>query len=107
MADSQLRKGVLELAVLAQLDAKPTYGGGLLEALAELGLELSPGTLYPLLTRLKKSGFLTTHWEESPVGPPRKVYSVTPAGRERSVNLTAEWRDLEAVIDSLLKGPDQ
>lgn len=103
MADTQLRKGVLELIVLRSLHVSPSYGGALLERLNAQGLEVSSGTLYPLLARLKKAGYLTSRWEESPSGPPRKVYVVTDAGRTQLAALTAEWQTLTTIVDTILK----
>ena len=105
MSESQMRKGVLELVVLASLKHQPAYGGALLETLTEsLGSELSSGTLYPLLARLRKTGMLETHGEESPVGPPRKVYQVTDRGSARLKDLHAEWSDLVDAVSTALKG---
>lgn len=106
MADSQLRKGVLELIVLTCLDQHPTYGGALLDRLREdLATPVSSGTVYPLLSRLRKAGHVTSHWEESPSGPPRKVYGLTPRGRTHREELAAEWRQLASTLDSLMEGP--
>ncbi|MDC4232792.1 PadR family transcriptional regulator [Actinomyces sp. B33] len=102
--DSQLKKGALELIVLASLAHEPAYGGALLDRLTATGLALSAGTLYPLLTRMKKTGHITSHWEESPSGPPRKVYSLTPAGRARAHHLASQWRALASIVDTHLKG---
>ena len=105
MAESQMRKGVLELVVLATLKDQPTYGGALLETLTEtLGSDLSSGTLCPLLARLRKTGMLETHWEESPVGPPRKVYRVTARGSTRLEDLQSEWSVLVDAVFTALKG---
>lgn len=104
MADSQLRKGVLELIVLASLAASPTYGGALLSRLSAIGLDVSTGTLYPLLTRLKKAGHIASHWEESPAGPPRKIYDITTQGRQHARELTNEWRTLAHIIETTVKG---
>ncbi|MGX6514096.1 MAG: PadR family transcriptional regulator [Schaalia turicensis] len=102
MADSQLRKGVLELIVLASLSRAPAYDGALLQRLENAGMAVSAGTLYPLLNRLKKAGHLAIHWEESPAGPPRKIYTITAAGRSYGERLAGEWRNLAAVVTSHL-----
>lgn len=108
MVASQLRKGVLDLVVLSSLSESPTYGGALLERLStHPALDVVGGTLYPLLTRLRKLGLLDAHWEESPSGPPRKVYTVTTAGREHLVALREEWRDLRQAVDGLVDAPDR
>lgn len=105
VAETQMRKGVLELVVLATLKRRPTYGGVLLEALTEsFGTEMSAGTVYPLLARLRKNGALTTHWEESPVGPPRKIYRLTTLGVERLRELHADWNVLVDAVTTAVKG---
>lgn len=108
MAASQLRKGVLDLVVISSLTAAPTYGGALLERLARHeALEVVAGTLYPLLTRLRAAGLLDAHWDESPSGPPRKIYTVTPQGRSRLVELQQEWRALQDAVEHLVAGPER
>lgn len=105
MAASQLRKGVLDLVVLASLAAEPCYGGALLERLARHpGIEMTAGTLYPLLTRQRSAGLLETHWEESPSGPPRKIYTITPQGRRHLGELEQEWEALQRAVGLLLAG---
>lgn len=101
MAEAQLRKGVLELIVLAALEKEPTYGGALIE---RLGMEVSSGTLYPLLTRMKNHAWIGSHWEESLSGPPRKIYSVTGKGSERIAELAQEWRALSVFVNEHLEG---
>ncbi|MBZ8176244.1 PadR family transcriptional regulator [Corynebacterium poyangense] len=99
MAESQLRKGALELIVLGTLEKQSAYGGALVARMNhEAGLEVSSGTLYPLLSRLKKAKLLSTDWEESPSGPPRKIYHITPAGVARLQALYSEWEKLSAVV---------
>ncbi|MSS45110.1 PadR family transcriptional regulator [Cutibacterium sp. WCA-380-WT-3A] len=99
MTESQLRKGTVELIVLDLLDSSSSYGGQLLDRLVEeAGVEVSSGTLYPLLGRLRKSGLVTTTWEESPIGPPRKIYELTPAGTKRLSQLKAEWDVLAQAV---------
>ncbi|WOQ17172.1 PadR family transcriptional regulator [Raineyella sp. W15-4] len=100
---TQLRKGALELAVLALLDRAPSYGFEIVEGLAGLpGLEATTGTIYPLLTRLKNSRLVNTTWRESPKGPPRKYYTLSDAGREELAGQTAAWRQVVTAMDTLL-----
>ncbi len=100
----QLRKGVLELAILAMLERHPCYGGQIVEELgARPGLEASSGTVYPLLTRLRTAGLVDTVWQESPVGPPRKYYTLTPTGRREMESLTLAWREMTVALDGLLE----
>jgi PadR family transcriptional regulator PadR len=78
---SQLRKGVLELAVLGLLARESMYGSQLVDELAARPeLAITAGTVYPLVARLAKGGLVTSTWQESPVGPPRKYYKLTAAG---------------------------
>lgn len=101
---SQLRKGVLELAILALVSTGPRYGGQIVEELAARpGLDASAGTVYPLLTRLNSAGLLDTSWQESPVGPPRKYYQLNRAGRDTLAQLTASWQTFAATLNDLLK----
>ena len=102
---SQFRKGALELVILALLAEGELYGVEIVEQLsAHKGLEASSGTVYPLLSRLKKAGVVETTWKESPVGPPRKYYRLSKAGTRELAEMTASWRDIAATIDALLAG---
>ena len=79
---AQMRKGVLELCILAIIKQKESYPSDIIEKLKAEKLIIVEGTLYPLLTRLKNTGILSYRWEESKSGPPRKYYSLTPLGNE-------------------------
>jgi PadR family transcriptional regulator PadR len=98
---AQMRKGVLELCILSILQRKEAYPSEIIEALREAKLIVVEGTLYPLLTRLKNADILVYRWEESPSGPPRKYYSLTPKGAEFLNELNTTWDQLtEAVRQS-------
>ena len=100
---SQFRKGALELVILALLDRGELYGVEIVDRLAERpGLEASAGTVYPLLSRLKKAGVVDTTWRESPVGPPRKYYRLSAAGTQELGEMSRSWRDIAVAIDELL-----
>lgn len=86
----QFKKGVLELCVLAILDQKDCYGYELVNELSD-SIAISEGTIYPLLRRLKKEGFVTTYLRESQEGPPRKYYQITEVGKETKDALLGEW----------------
>jgi PadR family transcriptional regulator PadR len=102
---SQFRKGALELAILALLNAGELYGVEIVDRLgAHSGLEASAGTVYPLLSRLKKTGVVDTTWRESPVGPPRKYYRLSSQGRAELTEMSASWRDLSETVERLLAG---
>lgn len=101
---AQLRKGVLELAIMAMLHEAETYGGQLVERLAQRpALAASPGTVYPLLSRLRSTGVVETTWRESPVGPPRKYYRLTNTGLAALAEMAISWRDLSAAMTAILK----
>lgn len=105
---TQLRKGSLELAVLALLASQPRYGVEIVDDLAARpGLEATGGTIYPLLTRLKNSGLVETTWRESPVGPPRKYYALTDAGRVQLKAQRDAWIKLSTALAILLKEVDR
>jgi PadR family transcriptional regulator, regulatory protein PadR len=79
---TQLRKGTLEIIVLLIMEKEEVYPAQILEKATSLNLELSEGTLYPLLARLKIESKVTSNWVESSKGPPRKYYKITPFGLE-------------------------
>jgi len=99
----QLRKGSLELAILASLWGGRLYGLEILRRL-ESGSELvvSEGTVYPLLSRLKLLGLVDSEWVESDAGHPRKYYRLTPAGKERALEMFRVWTRFSASINTLL-----
>jgi len=102
---SQMRKGVVEVAILAMLAREQMYGSELVEALASRpGLAISAGTVYPLLSRLKKAGVIDSVWRESPVGPPRKYYMLTKQGQRELGEMADAWRGVASSIDSVLEG---
>lgn len=102
---SQFRKGVVELALLALLRDDEAYGGEIVERLAAYpGLAISAGTVYPLLSRLKKTGLIESAWRESPVGPPRKYYRLTSTGRGDLTEMAEAWKGVTAALDALLDG---
>lgn len=102
---SQFRKGAVELAILALLHDGEAYGAEIVDRLgAYPGLAISAGTAYPLLSRLKKSGLITSVWRESPSGPPRKYYRLSVDGDEAFGGMAKAWTDLRDAMDSLLKG---
>jgi len=100
---SQFRKGVVELAILALLHRGEAYGGEIVERLAgHPGLAISAGTVYPLLSRLKKSGLIDSLWRESPVGPPRKYYRLSAEGDVEFTAMAKAWDGVTDAMDGLL-----
>jgi PadR family transcriptional regulator, regulatory protein PadR len=104
---AQMRKGVLEMCVLAAISSREAYASDILDRLKRSQLIVVEGTLYPILTRLKNEGFLSYRWEESNSGPPRKYYSVTPEGTAFLTGLRSGWDELVASVGSLVAGQDQ
>jgi PadR family transcriptional regulator, regulatory protein PadR len=99
----QLRKGSWELAVLAVIGPRSRYGLEIMNELAESGLDVPEGTLYPLLNRMRNAGWLTAEWVESEGGHPRKYYRVTPVGRRQLVGRARAWARFSAGLDALLR----
>ena len=97
---NELRRGTLVLAVLSQLD-EPQYGYSLKQRLAEGGLDVEQGTLYPLLRRLEKQGLLDSEWSIE-TSRPRRYYVLNQAGRATLERLAGEWRALTVVMERLL-----
>lgn len=100
----QLRKGCIELAVLASLWEGRLYGLEMLRRLEYFsGLTISEGTLYPLLSRLNTAGWVISEWQEAPLGHPRRYYTLTPRGRNRVQEMSRVWSGLTRNIDQLLE----
>jgi len=96
---TQLRKGILELAVLAALYRGSHYGYSLVRGLTGSGsVEIKEGTVYPILARLAREGLVSSAWVESSQGPPRKYYELTAAGRSACESLQAEFRRLVLLV---------
>jgi PadR family transcriptional regulator PadR len=101
---SQMRKGVLELCILAIISRnEEVYASDILEQLKEAQLIVVEGTLYPLLTRLKNEGLLSYRWEESKSGPPRKYFQITTEGEQLLEGLIKGWDDLTNAVSKLIK----
>jgi PadR family transcriptional regulator, regulatory protein PadR len=100
-AKAQMRKGVLELCILSILSRGDAYTTDLINRLKEVQMLVVEGTLYPLLTRQKNAGLLSYRWEESPQGPPRKYYSLTPEGKEYLQSLEEDWDKLIETVNSI------
>jgi PadR family transcriptional regulator, regulatory protein PadR len=104
---TQMRRGTLEYCVLALLRDQARYGFDLVRTLAQAdGLITSEGTIYPLLSRLRRDGLVTTTWHESQSGPPRRYYELTSAGQEALELFTTEWDRFTDAVDRLLQQGD-
>jgi PadR family transcriptional regulator PadR len=101
---TQLRKGLLELAILNALDRGSLYGYEIVRQLGEVdGLVITEGTVYPILSRLKNESYVETYIEESPEGPPRKYYRLTRSGRDELSRMNEHWQRLHDAIGHVRK----
>ena len=99
----QLRKGCLELAILAALWDAKLYGLEILRRLeSDSDLIVSEGTIYPLLSRLKALGLVRSEWVESDAGHPRKYYALTPTGSDRAREMATIWLRFSSSMSKLL-----
>ena len=102
--ETQLRKGCLELAILASLWRGRLYGLEILRVLEESsGLVVNEGTIYPLLSRLKSEGLVDAEWVEGSAGHPRKYYRLTASGRQRATAMASAWKRFAGNLQKLLK----
>lgn len=98
----QFKKGVLELCVLVLLDKQDRYGYELVQKISDQ-IDISEGSVYPLLRRLTKEGYFTTYLKESTEGPSRKYYSLTGEGRAYLHELLQEWKEFTKGVNQLIK----
>ncbi len=98
-----LRRGTLEFCVLALLRGGERYGVELVRRLgAETALTTSEGTIYPMLSRLRRAGWVSTSWRESPAGPPRRYYALTHDGATALAHFRSEWVAFRAAVDRIV-----
>ena len=101
---TQLRKGLLELAILNSLGSGPLYGYEIVRRLADVdSLVITEGTVYPILSRLRNENYLETYLEESTQGPPRKYDRLTGRGRDELRRMNDHWEGLHDAIAGLRK----
>jgi PadR family transcriptional regulator, regulatory protein PadR len=101
---AQMRKGTLQYCVLALLADEERYGFDLVRSLAETdGMVTSEGTIYPLLSRLRRDGLVETTWRESTSGPPRRYYKLTTAGRGALDAFKGEWGRFRDAVDHFVE----
>ncbi len=91
---TQMRKGILEYCILQIIARGEVYASDLLHELTDAKIMVVEGTLYPLLSRLRKAGLVEYKWVESASGPPRKYYTLTQEGHSFLTNLDKTWGDL-------------
>jgi PadR family transcriptional regulator, regulatory protein PadR len=101
----QLRKGLVELGVLAVLREGETYGYDIVSRLRRVeGMALTESTVYPVLARLEVGGCVRVRSAPSPSGPPRRYFQLTKTGHERLSALTTQWQQVSAGVAGLLAG---
>jgi PadR family transcriptional regulator PadR len=99
---TQLRKGMLELCILNTISGRSLYGYDIVRRLRAIdGLVISEGTIYPILSRLKREGFVQTTFRESTEGPPRKYYELTDPGREALDKMNDCWTRIKSGTDEI------
>lgn len=98
----QFKKGVLELLVLSLLIEKDRYGYELVEEISG-HIDISEGTIYPLLRRLKNDRYVQTYLKESQSGPPRKYYKLTEIGRQSQKEQLEEWNSFISSVNDILR----
>ena len=96
-----IRKGLLEFLVLRIIAADKVYVADLLERLSTTDFATQEGTLYPLLSRLRREGLVDYEWRESAAGPPRKYYELTARGRAELEELNEYWKRINKTISQL------
>ena len=102
--EAQLRKGCLEMAVLASLWNGRLYGLEILRVLErDSSLVLAEGTIYPILNRLRTEGLVLSEWVEAEAGHPRKYYELTNIGRERAIRMAETWTQFSAGLGRLIE----
>ncbi|MFZ6022729.1 MAG: PadR family transcriptional regulator [Patescibacteria group bacterium] len=100
--DTQLKKGTLELCILALVQKERKYGYDLVEQLKVLGMIITEGTLYPILIRLRTDGYLVATWEESDQGRPRKYYEITEKGKQMLSESIKQWKEYVAIVNTII-----
>jgi PadR family transcriptional regulator, regulatory protein PadR len=101
---AQMRRGTLQYCVLSLLVDEERYGFDLVRGLSETdGMVTSEGTIYPLLSRLRRDGLVESTWQESPAGPPRRYYRLTESGRAALEGFRPEWRRFRDAVDHFVE----
>src|SRR5438874_11895295 len=98
---SAIRKGLLEFFILKIVASDKVYVAEMLQRLNGTEFQTQEGTLYPLLSKLRREGLVDYEWQESDAGPPRKYYELTAKGKSQLAELNASWKDINATITQL------
>jgi len=95
---SAIRKGLLEFVILKIVAADKVYAADILRRLSDTDFATQEGTLYPLLSKMRRDGLLDYEWQESDAGPPRKYYELTAKGKSQLGELNDYWKHLNVTI---------
>ena len=98
---SAIRKGLLEFLVLKIISTREMYVADMLQRLSSTEFATQEGTLYPLLSKLRREGLVDYTWQESDAGPPRKYYTLTTKGRAQLAELNDYWKSINATMTQL------
>jgi PadR family transcriptional regulator PadR len=96
-----IRKGLLEFVILRIVSADKVYVADMLQRLSGTEFATQEGTLYPLLSKMRRDGLLDYEWQESEAGPPRKYYTLTAKGRSHLGELNDYWKELNVTLNQL------
>ena len=98
---ASIRKGLLEFVILKIVAADKVYAADILERLSKTEFATQEGTLYPLLSKMRRDGLLDYEWQESDAGPPRKYYELTAKGKSQLAELDDYWKQLNITVTRL------
>jgi len=96
-----IRKGLLEFLILKIVSSDKVYVADMLARLADTEFATQEGTLYPLLSKMRREGLVDYEWQESDAGPPRKYYELTSKGRAQLADLNDYWKGINATVNQL------
>jgi PadR family transcriptional regulator len=98
---SPIRKGLLEFLILKIVAANEVYVADILKRLRDTDFATQEGTLYPLLSKMRREGLVDYEWRESEAGPPRKYYTLTAKGNAQLADLDEYWKHINKTISQL------
>ena len=98
---SAIRKGLLEFLILKIVATGKVYAADILGRLSDTEFATQEGTLYPLLSKMRRDGLLDYEWQESDAGPPRKYYRLTAKGKSQLAELNDYWKEINATVNQL------
>jgi PadR family transcriptional regulator PadR len=98
---TSIRKGLLEFLILKIVSADKVYVADMLDRLSKTEFATQEGTLYPLLSKLRRDGLVDYEWQESEAGPPRKYYELTAKGKSQLAELNDYWKSINATVNQL------